>query len=85
MITCPIRFFFAESVAEWLERLRCDHSEAVWAGSKPGACDCKESSVLGKKHALTGASGFREMQSDLHRLAPGRSATFPAYVSGDTR
>jgi hypothetical protein len=28
---------------EWLKRLRCDHSEAVWAGSKPGACDCKES------------------------------------------
>jgi hypothetical protein len=58
-----------EPVAEWLERLRCDHSEAVWAGSKPGACDCKESLVPGKKLALTGASGIREMQSDLHRLA----------------
>jgi hypothetical protein len=74
-------------VAEWLERLRCDQSEAeaVGVGSKPGDCDCKESLVLGKKLALTGASGIREMQSDLHRLAPGRSATFPACVSGDTR
>jgi hypothetical protein len=56
-------------VAEWLERLRCDHSEAVRAGSEPGSCDCKKSLVPGKKLAQTGASGIREMQSDLCRLA----------------
>jgi hypothetical protein len=43
-----------EPVAEWYERWRCDHSEAVWAGSKPGACN----ELLGKKLTRTGASGL---------------------------
>jgi hypothetical protein len=51
-----------EPVAEWYERWRCDHSEAVRAGSKPGAC--KELLVLGKKLAWAGASGIREMRRE---------------------
>jgi hypothetical protein len=61
-------------VAEWFERLRCDHSEAVWAGS---ACDFKESSVLGIKLAGTGDSGIQEVRSDLHRLDTRRFANLP--------
>ena len=44
--------YLTEPVAECYERLRCDHSEAVWVGSNPGACDCKELLVLGKKARL---------------------------------
>jgi hypothetical protein len=68
-----------ELVAEWYERWRCDHSEAVRVGSKPGTC--KELLALGKKLAWAGASGIREMWRIPHRLAPGKFATFLACVS----
>ena len=71
--------FKTEPVAEWYERWRCNHSEAVWVGSKPSAC--KELLVLGKKLARTGASGIREVRKIPHRLAPGKFATFLACVS----
>ena len=38
-----------EPVAEWYERLRFDHSEAVWAGSNPATAELL---VLGKKSSL---------------------------------
>jgi len=53
------------------EREHCDHSEAVSAGSKPGAFNCKELLVLGEKLARIGASEIREVWKIPHRLAPG--------------
>jgi hypothetical protein len=62
-------------VAEWYERWRCDHSEAVRAGSKPGPC--KELLVPGKELAWAGASGIREMRRIPHRLATSWFANLP--------